>query len=210
MVIYENWTSTLGAPEPGSCRQSHLVQGLKKPFVLGKWKKWKTLFLDSNRISNSISVVCYLWADVYNCSWKFRNLWKICGLGFNTLSIAGCALQSLLFIILQIRGKESLSCWFLCFQTSPSLALKCLSSLDSFLEWGFLALGPSTIDLVRSRLQSRRQPENQRAECMIKHSTAFLKKINSVKLKVNLELLLYRFSGVWFVKTGVQVPLARS
>lgn len=144
---HENWSST-GGSWPGSCSQNHLGQGLKKPFLLGKWKKMKNLFLDSNRISNSISVVCCLWADVHNCSWKHRNLWKIWGLGFflNTLSIAGCALQSLLFIILQIRGKESLSCLFLCFQSLSSLALEhCgipwLLSV-ALLEWGCLALGP--------------------------------------------------------------------
>lgn len=167
------------------CSWARLLQaesscpGLEKTICLGKVEKMKNLFLYSNRIGKSISIVCYLWTDVHSCSWKHRNLWKISGLGvfFNTLSIAACALQSLLFITLQIRAKESLSCLFLCFQSSSSLALEHhgISWLLSVaLEWGCLAFGPETVDLATSRLQSRRQPENQLAECMVKHSTVVL------------------------------------
>lgn len=138
------------------CSSARLLQaesscpGLEKHICLGKVEKMKNLFLYSHGTSNSVSVVCYQWADVHNCSWKHRNrdlckkMWF--GVFFNTLSIAACALQSLLFISLQISWKESPSCLSLCFQTSSNLALKhhgipWLFSV-ALLEWGRLALSP--------------------------------------------------------------------
>lgn len=73
-----------------------------------------------------LSTICELMCTIVLGSTEIYEKYVVWGFAFffNTLSIAACALQSLLFITLQIRGKESLSCLFLCFQSSSSLALE--------------------------------------------------------------------------------------